>query len=148
VIANTLDALVASSWWEYAAGLFVRGDAVDGLALLLSVGPVRDDAGPLARACSGALRIEALDSKGWRGVVNPDFIRPDIEHTGNHGHMLALVRKAYPGRNIRVNIAADNSTAVEIWRGHLHIETFVGITLGLALAAALLAAPPPKAGEP
>jgi len=37
--------LATSPHWEYAQGVFIRGDAVDGLALILSVKPVEPRGG-------------------------------------------------------------------------------------------------------
>jgi hypothetical protein len=126
--APSLDALVASPHWEYAPTVVVRGSAVDGLGIIIAI---------------SERGIEAVDSEGWRGLVNPDFIRPDVEHPANHGHMLTLVRKAW-GPVCRVDFAVfeSGSARVEVLSGTSWDDaSFTGASIGLALAAALLAAP-------
>jgi hypothetical protein len=143
VTAPSLDALVASTHWEYAPSVVVRGSAVDGLGIIIAIRPLRDDESP------PTMVIEAIDSKGWRGFVSPGYIRPDLEHPGNYGHLLALVRKAYTGCRVEIMVFEDGSstvTVIDAARPDDDLD-FPEDTLGLALAAALLAAPA-KAGEP
>jgi hypothetical protein len=146
----SLDALVASPHWEYTPTVAVRGSAVDGIGIIVAI---------------SERGIEAVDSEGWRGLVNPDFIRPDVEHPCNHGHLLTLVRKAWgPDADIDVGVGrgldGKPTAVIIIWhRGpaslgvgrrrarRRRLGQFMDITLGPALAAALLAAPA-KAGEP
>lgn len=74
--------------------------------------------------------------------------RPDLDHGGTQGEMLTLVRKAYPGCCVEVTVWEDGSATVYIRDGGTGdlLHDAAGDSLGLALAAALLAAPG-KAGE-
>ncbi len=130
--APSLDALVASPHWSYAPAVAVRGSAVDGLGIIIAI---------------SERGIEAVDSEGWRGLVNPDFIRPDVEHPANHGHLLALVRKAWGPDFTVANIDGPRvrSTVVSNGKGFA-VCRVEDAPLGHRLAAALLAAPA-KAGE-
>lgn len=108
-------------------------------------------------ACGGDLPEEDLPSD------EPTLL--DIEHTGNHGHMLALVRKAYdhgPTRDVNIERIDDgryclavlvcnrgiwryDDTVHESWDGLRRTRPTVADlardTYGQALAAALVAAP-------
>lgn len=64
----------------------------------------------------------------------------DLDNPGNHGHLLALVRKAWGGR-VKIYVYDDGAASVHVRGGGDY--NFKHDTLGLALAAALLAAPSP-----
>jgi hypothetical protein len=131
--AFDLAALVASPHWEWAEGLPVVDIDGDRGTLVM----IRDRA-PRARVYYGVCGL-GRDLLAWQSLSE---CRPDIEHTGSHGHMLGLVRKAWgPECELVVEVRADGSTRVDVWLDGC--AQFEGASLGLALAAALLAAPPP-----
>jgi hypothetical protein len=82
-------------------------------------------------------------------VRTPDaFTKPDIDHGGTQGEMLALVRKAWAGWDVAVSQfdsaqLGGNWPRVSVSRPTDHGHSLTAATLGLALAAALLAAPTP-----
>jgi hypothetical protein len=142
VSARGLDALVASPHWALASGMQVV-DSDGDKAIVVSVSPAKGPKLLYGAAPNGRLVFLTIDESD---------LRPDLDHPGNHGHMLTLVRKAW-GPGVRVDIAVfeSGSARVELWgrsaNGEFVDVAFPGDTLGLALAAALLAAPA-KAGEP
>ncbi len=79
--------------------------------------------------------------------LDPVYHHPDLDDDATCGCLLALVRKAWgPDCRVEVWLHGDGTAGVYVHR----LDLVFGeehCSLGLALAAALLAAPP-KAGEP
>jgi hypothetical protein len=133
----SLDALVASPHWEWAECVRLT------------------DGQMVVEVFSDRLvtfhRVDGGRVIGWE---DPDRVRPDIEHAGNHGHLLGLVRKAWAGCRVDFAVFESGAARVEILdltplrvaQGRGVDIAFPGDTLGRALAAALLAAPM-KTGE-
>jgi hypothetical protein len=141
VSAHGLDALVASPHWALASGMQVV-DSDGDKAIVVSVSPAKGPKLFYGAAPNGRLVFLAIDESD---------LRPDLDHPGNHGHTLTLVRKAWrPTCRVEVTIEDDNSADVSVYLpdgkysvalAHMSRKD----TLGQSLAAALLAAPA-KAG--
>jgi len=71
---------------------------------------------------------------------------PDIDDHATQGCMLALVRKAWGLCMVEVVLYEDGAANVEVWKANALIYSMSADSLGLALAAALLAAPAPTEG--
>lgn len=148
--ADPRDALVASPHWEWRRGMI---DA-DGLVCLgkisVAVHRWQPDGNHLlwADPQDGGLTWSPLrpNERDERDAA-PTYL--DINNHANHGHLLALVCKAWGHCRIEITVWEDGSATVylrDASSGDL-LHDAAGDTLGLALAAALLAAPA-KASEP
>lgn len=120
--APDLDKLPASPHWEWRPGM-------------------RNTDGEMVIATSRGLRLAACDGLALDQITDD---RPDIDHGGTQGEMLALVRKAWgPGVTIsNMDGPRGCSTTITNSGGFVVFRT-TGAPLGHRLAAALLAAPPP-----
>jgi hypothetical protein len=130
VTAPSLDALVASPHWALASGMQVV-DSDGDKAIVVSVSPAKGPKLFYGAAPNGRLVFLAIDEGD---------LRPDLDHPGNHGHLLELVCKAYPGCRVEVMVFEDGSAVVTII-DHARPDDdldFPEDSLGLALAAALL----------
>jgi hypothetical protein len=134
-----LDALVASPWWQWRPSM----RTTDGRIVAAVYGGWLTTTTQLCGAVS----------TGLSATGSPDN-RPDIDDPATQGFMLALVRKAYgPDASIEISLDPDGacvSIAMLMLedvtaRRYFKRVPFSGATLGLALAAALLAAPAPEA---
>jgi hypothetical protein len=126
-MSANIDALVASPWWEWLAGMLAVG--------LRSAGT------------EYRIRLEWTLREGATHTLAQILrdCRPDIEDPAGatQGCMLALVRKAYAG--CRIEIEIDPSSAQVMVAVHTRKpQYFHGTSLGIALTAAMLAAPEPS----
>lgn len=144
----TASSLTASTHWEWRPGM---------LAVYNWGGPARDRY--LCTDKSGVhlvIERETDDGGGpltWIRKRPESFARdcrPDLDDDATCGCLLTLVRKAWGGRDIDIAILSDGYTALLI---QPHEDSFderevciKAASLGLALAAALLAAPPRTEG--
>lgn len=140
------DALVASPHWEYAprfAIISIFDEDDDGWHPTATVTAVRGGT------------LDFVDCNGNLGSRAAKHCRPDIDDPANHGHMLGLVRKAWGDDYVYVCLSAHRGPT-EAWspesiawvvRSGQGLWLAEDTSYGLALAAALLAAPV-KAGEP
>ncbi len=136
--APSLDALVASPYFRWVAGMF---DTDGGVCV-----EVTSDGHP-------SLWYFDAEGLGYGDLIDDgdlpsDEVRPDIDHPGNHGHLLALVRKAW-GPDVAImdtDSIRVRSLTISDARGNVLFRRS-GVPRGERLAAALLAAPV-KAGEP
>jgi hypothetical protein len=144
--------MVASPHWEWLPGMALTdGYRVNAVCSERHEQDVADGLGGwLLLVCIEDMDAGDHASSYWGRTREPD-IGPDLADPATCGCLLTLVRKAWGADSdgVRVDVAVfeDGSARVEIWVPDADCErAFLGDSLGLALAAALLAAPA-KAGE-
>lgn len=120
------DKLVASPHWEWRPGMLLRGSE-----------------GPRERV---TLRIRDGEHSPEQAAIFADAWRPDLDDDATCGVLLGLVRKAWGFCVVEITIHEDGSATIAMLDaidGSL-VRAVHRDTLGQALEAALLAAPPPR----
>lgn len=125
-----LDKLTASPHWEWRPGMAGVGFE-PGRSIYVRV----------------YADFAAVDEQEDTIVSTARGLRPDLDDDATCGCLLTLVRKAWgPECEVEIEVFKTGAASVVVRTGN-RTEMFVEPSLGLALAAALLAAPG-KAGEP